>query len=308
MFLFISSTDHIFHLWNFNFSKIGNIFAYFQLWKNNFIYLEIDVIIGDSMNRQQLRKMLLFTSFFLFPLSYFFFSPYLIIWGASEGIINGSFIVFSLLFFSSLFLGRAFCGWICPAGGFQEIVYSGYDKKFTNGRKKISKFLIWIPWVSIIIMTAIASGGYKSINPLFQMIGTQNMSGDEIMYYFSLYYIVLGIILLLNIILGRRGFCHTGCWMAPFMIIGNKIRETLPFPGLHIKSNEENCIGCTRCNKVCPMGLEVMDMAKSGGIVNSDCILCLQCVDICKKDVLHTSFGFPMNLPVINNNPINVEL
>ncbi|MHA2071805.1 MAG: 4Fe-4S binding protein, partial [Candidatus Thorarchaeota archaeon] len=68
------------------------------------------------VRRQRLRKGLIFTSFLLFPIIMNYFSPYLIIEAALLGIMNGSFIVFTLLFISSLFLGRGFCGWLCPAG------------------------------------------------------------------------------------------------------------------------------------------------------------------------------------------------
>ncbi len=51
-----------------------------------------------------------------------FLSPYVIIDGAMNGIVNGSLIMFGLMFVSSLFLGRAWCGWVCPGGGMQEIV------------------------------------------------------------------------------------------------------------------------------------------------------------------------------------------
>jgi hypothetical protein len=45
-----------------------------------------------------------------------YFSPYVIVDGASQGIVNGSFISFALMFLSALFLGRLWCGWACPAG------------------------------------------------------------------------------------------------------------------------------------------------------------------------------------------------
>jgi ferredoxin-type protein NapH len=41
----------------------------------------------------------------LFPLIYYYLSPYLIIMGATEGIIAGDFIAFAGLFITSLFLG-----------------------------------------------------------------------------------------------------------------------------------------------------------------------------------------------------------
>lgn len=58
---------------------------------------------------------LILISFFLFPVTFYYLSPVLIIEAAYNGIVNGSFIVFSLLFITALVLGRGWCGWLCPA-------------------------------------------------------------------------------------------------------------------------------------------------------------------------------------------------
>jgi polyferredoxin len=60
--------------------------------------------------RQKIRKAIILISFLLFPITINYFSPYIIIDGAAQGIITGSFITFGLLFIVSLFFGRAFCG------------------------------------------------------------------------------------------------------------------------------------------------------------------------------------------------------
>lgn len=73
--------------------------------------------------RQSIRKALLFVSFLLFPVTINYFSPYIIVDGASQGIINGSFIIFGLMFISALVVGRFWCGWLCPAGGMQEFCF-----------------------------------------------------------------------------------------------------------------------------------------------------------------------------------------
>jgi polyferredoxin len=82
------------------------------------------------MKRQKVRKLLLLVSFLLFPVTIFYLSPVLIITGGSLGIITGSFLVFVAQFVLSLVFGRSFCGWICPAGGLQEVCSSQItDKK-----------------------------------------------------------------------------------------------------------------------------------------------------------------------------------
>lgn len=67
--------------------------------------------------RQRVRRLVLLVSFLLFPVTIFYFSPALIIEGALAGAVVGSTLAFSLQFLLALVLRRAFCGWVCPAGG-----------------------------------------------------------------------------------------------------------------------------------------------------------------------------------------------
>jgi polyferredoxin len=120
------------------------------------------------MKRQQARKILTIIMFVLFPVIYYYFSPYLIIMGASEGIVTGSLLVFAALFASSLFLGRVFCGWICPAGAIQELCSMVRKKGVKNGKKNLIKYAIWAPWITITVLMFFQAGGVKSVDPLYQ--------------------------------------------------------------------------------------------------------------------------------------------
>ena len=228
--------------------------------------------------------------FFLFPILYYYFSPYLIIMGASEGVITGSFIVFGSMFIVSLFFGRAFCGWVCPAGGEQELCARLRDKSFKGGRRDWIKFFIWAPWLSIIVLMFYNAGGIKSINFLYQTrygISIQNIES------LILFMIIAGAIAVLALMVGKRGFCHTACWMAPFMIIGRKIRNVVKWPALCLIADKEKCVDCKTCSKNCPMSLDVNEMVKSGSMENTECILCGTCVDVCPHNVIKYSFNKP---------------
>lgn len=63
--------------------------------------------------RQKIRKTLLVFSFLLFPITIWYFSPYLIIQAASEHIMNGSFIVFVTML---VCISCGKCNKTCPMG------------------------------------------------------------------------------------------------------------------------------------------------------------------------------------------------
>ena len=235
--------------------------------------------------RQKIRKMLLIISFLLFPATFYYLSPYLIINGTTKGIISGSFIFFALLFLSSLFLGRAYCGWVCPAGGIQDIIMQVNDKK---PKGNLVKWFIWIPWIATIILCAIRAGGYKEIDPLYQT--TYGFSIGNVFALFT-YLLVLSIIVIPAFIFGRRSSCHSICWMAPFMIIGRKIRNIVRLPSLQLISIPENCTKCHTCSTNCPMSLTVEEMVQLNKLENSECILCGTCVDGCKSKAIDFDFS-----------------
>jgi ferredoxin-type protein NapH len=223
----------------------------------------------------------------LFPITLNYFSPYIIIDGASQGIITGSFIVFALLFLSSLFLGRLWCAWLCPGGGLQEACLAVNARPARGGKLDWIKWAIWIPWVGIIAVTAVSAGGYHAVD-LFHMTES-GITIDEPSRY-VMYYIVVGVFVTLALATGLRGGCHYICWMAPFMIIGRTLRNLVRWPALRLKADRDKCTDCKSCTANCPMSLDVNGMVQRGYMENRECILCGSCADICPKDVITYSF------------------
>ncbi len=50
--------------------------------------------------------------------------------------------------------------------------------------------------------------------------------------------------------------------------------------------NEETCIGCTRCFKVCPTDAIVGAPKQIHSVVADACIACKKCVDVCPTECL----------------------
>ncbi|MBN1399386.1 MAG: 4Fe-4S binding protein [Anaerolineae bacterium] len=243
--------------------------------------------------RQRLRKALLLISFLLFPVTLYYFSPALILNGAAEGVVNGSMLVFVGMFVGALCVGRLWCGWACPAGGLQEQV-TAVNNRRTSGRINWIKWAIWIPWVGLIATLAIRAGGYSRIEPLFNLEGgvTLAIPVDEGgPPWYMIYYIIVALFTLLPLAVGRRAACHTVCWMAPFMILGRRLRNLVGWPSLRLHAEADKCIDCLRCTSECPMSLDVNGMVRAGDMEHSECILCATCADICPKNVIHMRFG-----------------
>lgn len=209
--------------------------------------------------------------------------------GAAEGVAAGDIIFFLILLLLSIFIGRIFCGWICPAGSLQEVAFH-INEKPANNKKNWIKTAIFIPWIITFILLALSAGGIKSIDLTYKRaMGISIAGATEWIMYFG----TVAIVLVLSLTAGKRGLCHHLCWVSPFMIIGGAIRKLLRLPSLYIKASIYSCSSCGICTKKCPMSLPVNELVKTGGITHSECILCGCCVDSCPKGVIHFNFGRP---------------
>ena len=244
-------------------------------------------LILPMTTRQSIRRAILLITFLTFPVTFYYLSPYVIIDGASQGIIVGSFIYFTLLFFFSLFFGRTVCGWVCPAAGMQEWSSGVNAKNVKGGKLNWIKYFIWVPWIGLIIAMFISAGGVGSVEPLYLTENGVSVTRPE---DYIIFLIVASIIIILSFSVGKRAFCHYGCWMAPFMIIGTKLKDLVKCPSLHLITKKGECKQCQTCDKNCPMSLGISKMVQTGSMKNDECILCGTCVDNCPNKVINYSW------------------
>ena len=85
--------------------------------------------------RQKIRKTLIFLSVILFPVTMFYYSPYVIIMAATESVICGSFILFALMLLFSIFFGRIFCVLTCS-------VYSIFPATYLWKKGSLSLYML----------------------------------------------------------------------------------------------------------------------------------------------------------------------
>ena len=258
--------------------------------------------------RQMARRIMLFVSFLLFPITVFYLSPVLSIWGPVMGIISGSLIIFGALFVFSLFMGRIFCSYLCPMGGMQTAISSIQNKRIKL-KSAFVKWIIFIPWLATIIaLPIIINNPFVGFNFIYRTGNASiGLPGVSIVTLpgFIIYYGVVAIVFLLGLIVGKRSFCHHMCWISPFMIIGRKLSNWLRIPSLRLKTENEKCISCKRCDRSCPMSINVQELVKKGDMETSHCILCGNCIDACPKNVIQyifTSYPKAKSLQIVVEN------
>ena len=242
-----------------------------------------------NTNRQRIRKGLLALMFLLFQyrLFHLFFSPVLAVAAASQGVVNGSLLIYALLFLGSLFFGRAWCGWCCPGAALNEGCSVVVRKRCRGGRADMVKYMVFAALAGVIGYMAYRAGGFHAVEPLFGVDRRSHL--QDIFLLVGAFVIIVPLALLW----GRRANCRYLCWEAPIMILGTKIKNTIGWPSLHLAANPAVCKDCGNCDKHCPMSLPVAAMVKRGDMRNAECVLCGNCVDSCPTVAIRYAFGVP---------------
>jgi len=243
------------------------------------IKIIIKLLFG-GIGVKKIRKVCLFLSLLLLPVTFNYFSPYLIIDGIVNRIAAGAFFIWTSMFITSLLFGRSFCSYICPYGGLQMAADSVLQKPLREVKLlRNVKFIIGLVWVAVIIGLLISFNGFAKVD--FFYLTETFVSVDSVIKLIGYYVIITGL-LILPFILGKRASCHYLCPMSILNITGTKIKNKLNIRSLRLIGDKSKCIACKQCNKTCPMSLNVMKMVKNENMENTECILCGQCDNECK--------------------------
>ena len=236
---------------------------------------------------QRIRIAVLTLSTILFPVTFFYLSPAVSLYGSSLGIITGSLIVFMLQFLTAMIFGRAFCSWGCPGGGIQDQVGQARNRRISLRRIAWLKYIVWGVWIGTLALFFRRAGGVKGVE--FAFSTEKGLSTTSVEAIIS-YAVVVLVFFVLSLTLGRRAGCHTLCWMAPFMVLGRRIGLALRTPSLRLATTPQSCVSCGRCREQCPMSLDVERLAQRGSITDDNCILCGRCVDNCGSNTIRIAW------------------
>jgi len=180
-------------------------------------------------------------------------------------------------------LGRFTCGWACPFGLIQDLLYKikipFFKKRDIPERYGIIKYI----FLGIVLLVPV----FMAI-PFFCMIcpvGTLEAGIPTVLlldlnidlFFWLKIGILIAIVLMMFIF--SRPFCKLFCPLGAILGLFNRIS------GVRLRV-DDCCTKCGRCEKVCPMNIKVYERPNS-----SDCIRCLKCAKECKSISVEKPFA-----------------
>lgn len=173
-----------------------------------------------------------------------------------------------------------FCGWACPFGFLQELIYKVPYVKFNI--PAWTRYIKYIIFAALVVAVPVyltpestlyfcrlcPAGTIQSAIPWAIINGTTDIGHLALR---------LGILFAIIILaMGhRRFFCKVICPLGAFLSLFN--RFALIFP-----ERKESCVDCGVCNKLCPM--ETKPKSEKYGVFDKkpeECITCLECQKKC---------------------------
>ncbi|NPV82176.1 MAG: 4Fe-4S binding protein [Candidatus Aminicenantes bacterium] len=190
--------------------------------------------------------------------------------------------------------GRLPCGWLCPFGLLQELVYKVPLPKIklpaflTNLRYLVLAVLVLLlpllvvdtsglgwPWFCKWVCpagTLEAGIVLSALNPAIRA---------QLGFLFS-WKLSLLILFLVWMAVSMRPFCRTVCPLGTILGFFNRVSA------FRMKVDLERCIVCNACQKICPVDIRIYEDPDS-----SQCIRCLKCEQVCPTVCISHGFRLP---------------
>ncbi len=185
----------------------------------------------------------------------------------------GWYILVMLVLFCTIFLGRVYCGWLCPFGTAQEFLYKikhtakiKLPHKIDTSFKKVKYILLFFVLIGVFITRNPYFANYEPFATSF------NFSGRLWNWIF------LGVILTISLAI-YRPFCRCLCLIGAVQALISKLSPK------KLKVSQ-TCNKCKICIKVCPIAAIDIGLEKRVKINSMECIRCELCKKSCPQKVI----------------------
>lgn len=218
-----------------------------------------------------------------------FYQDHLLHWG--EAGIASALIVFAaihvIVLVGTLLLGRRWqCSTICLFNGFASEVFAPAFPLFGTRRRLgrgILGFLAVMRW--LLLATSLAFM-VLWLGVLIFDIPLAGLSFFETLETYKYLVVELLPAMFFWTVLVGRGYCY-------YCPLGTVLAWLGRAVGQRIVTDRGQCIGCGKCDAVCPLSIRIKDRALEGRpVLDSRCVGCGHCIDACPVQTLAYSTGF----------------
>jgi len=181
-----------------------------------------------------------------------------------------SLVILLIILILGILFGPVVCSYMCPLGSIQEwmgkIGRKIFKKKYNQFvPKNLDKVLRYFRYAVLIFTVYLSTNSlrliFTEVDPYYALF---NFWSDEATIGGL---IVLAFTLVSSLFI-ERPWCKYACPFGAVMGLTNKISI------FRIQRNKETCISCNKCNRACPMNIEV---SKKEVIRDHQCIRCGEC-------------------------------
>lgn len=181
----------------------------------------------------------------------------------------------------SFFLRRGFCSWICPIGALSELIYKAREKWlqstvrlhwYIDFQLKALKYVVLGFFLFFLLpmrpaaLEKFINGSYNAITDIrmYDFFGHIGPTGIKVFFFLFIMSFAL-----------RNFWCRNLCPYGALLGICGILSP------MAVARNEQKCVSCGKCSKICPNGLMV---EKKERVFSSECTGCYMCIDDCPVD------------------------
>jgi polyferredoxin len=186
-----------------------------------------------------------------------------------------SFTLLGAVLLLAVLFRRSFCGNLCPLGTLQELFGTLGEKIFGKRYRlnsKIDETARFLKYAVLVVFVALSwILGTLAIRPYDPWAAYNHLTSVDLLAEFSIGFGILVLSLIGSMFL-ERVFCKYLCPMGAFLGLINRIGS------FRVKRNDETCIHCKKCDKACPVNINVSTVEQ---VQSSECINCNECINVC---------------------------
>jgi polyferredoxin len=195
-----------------------------------------------------------------------------------SGVFGGSLIHYLVAkIVGPLLFNRGWCGWSCWTAMVLDLMpYKRNRQGRLGGKWGHLRYLHFALSLGLVLALWFGFGYRVEENGL---AGLYWLLAGNTLYYAS------GIALAFAL-KDNRAFCKYVCPIPTVLKIPAR------FSLLKIEGDPEKCTDCGACAKACPMDIRIPEYVQNGQrVLSTECILCMECTNVCPKGALDATFG-----------------